>query len=155
MNILLIMDSTIQKLKIIRDQLGNVSEVSPKVIDYGNPEIDKPKYEYHRLNGWGYNDTRIFFDRQKGYGKISGSRYSFSGATLKDLPRFALNEVHFSVAGEPVPCQNQMSVDPPYINEKFLDDIQGCYSRLSFEDKERIIHSHGHTLHVIYQYLIK
>jgi alkyldihydroxyacetonephosphate synthase len=43
-----------------------------------------------------------------------------------------------------------MPVDPPYVNEAFLADIKGHYSRLSFDDDERTLHSHGHTLREVY-----
>jgi len=32
------------------------------------------------------------------------------------------------------------------INDDFLIDLGDNFSRISFEDKERIMHSHGHTL---------
>jgi hypothetical protein len=128
--------------------LGCVTDVTPKVIDYGNPEIDKPKCEFHRLNGWGFKDTKITYDRHQGCGKISGTRYSFSGSNLKTLPNFCEKEVNLSLNGEPVPCQDHMLCDPAYVNEKFLAEIEGSFSRLSFENDERVMHSHCHTLHV-------
>ena len=143
------MEKATNKLKIVRDHLGTIKELEPKVIDYGNSDTAKPKFEYFKMNGWGYKDTKIIFDREKNYGYITGSRYSFSGSILKELRKFAEKEVDFTVSGEPIPCQDQMKADPPYVNENFLAEIEGNYSRLSFDDRERIMHSHGHTLHVI------
>jgi len=39
-----------------------------------------------------------------------------------------------------------MTPDPSIINDAFLTGLGDNYSRISFEDKERIMHSHGHTL---------
>ena len=43
-----------------------------------------------------------------------------------------------------------MSPDAPIINDAFLTGLGENYSRISFEDKERIMHSHGHTLQEIW-----
>jgi alkyldihydroxyacetonephosphate synthase len=43
-----------------------------------------------------------------------------------------------------------MTPDPPIINDAFLTGLGDNYSRISFEDKERIMHSHGHTLQEIW-----
>jgi len=144
------MEKTSQKLKIIKDHLGRLTEIQPQVIDLGGPEAAPPKYNYFKMNGWGFKDTKITFDREKKHGTITGSRYTFSGAQMKDLEKFARDEVFFDVTGVPLANQNTMSVDPPYVNEIFLNDISDCFSRISFEPKERIMHSHGHTLHEVY-----
>ncbi len=142
------MEKASNKLKFIKDHLGVVTGVEPKVVDYGGSDASKPKSEYFKWNGWGYKDTKLFYDRQKGYGQISGSRYSFSGSELKELQKFAEKDASMDVTGEPVAMQEKMKVDAPYVNEAFLEAVEGQYSRLSFDEGERMTHSHGHTLHV-------
>lgn len=43
-----------------------------------------------------------------------------------------------------------MTPDPSIINDAFLEGLGDNYSRISFEPKERIMHSHGHTLQEIW-----
>ncbi len=140
------MEKASEKLKVIKDHLGHATDVEPKVVDLGGPDAVKPKYEYFKMNGWGYHDTKITFDREKNYGFITGSRYTFSGSQMRDLQKFAESEVNLRVSEPPVTNQETMTVDPPFINEAFLAEIEGSYSRLSFDPRERTTHSHGHTL---------
>jgi len=43
-----------------------------------------------------------------------------------------------------------MEVDPPITNQDFLDSLNFNFSRISFEDKERMMHSHGHCLQDVF-----
>ena len=40
--------------------------------------------------------------------------------------------------------------DASVLHDEFLADLGDDYSRISFEDKERIMHSHGHTVQEIW-----
>ena len=40
--------------------------------------------------------------------------------------------------------------DAPNLNDDFLTELGDNYSRISFEPKERLMHSHGHTLQEIW-----
>lgn len=144
------MEKANEKLKVTRDQLGHVTDIVPKVIDKDPNTTVKLKYDYFKKNGWGFKDTEIIFDPKKKEGFITGTRYSFSGSVLKGLYNFAQLEVHFNLDKPPIVPQPSMTVDPPYVNEDFLASIEGYYSRLSFDDGERILHSHGHTLREVY-----
>lgn len=140
------MEKADEKLRIVKNHLGNITDISPKVIDHDKDCPVKPKYDYFKKNGWGFKDTEILFDPKKKEGHITGTRYSFSGSILKELYKFAQIELDFKLDEPPIIPQPSMVVDPPYINEEFIDFINGMYSRLSFDDDERTLHSHGHTL---------
>ena len=139
-----------EKLKFIKDNLGHITEVEPQIVDFGEAGSSKPKYEYFKMNGWGYKDTKITFDREKDSGFITGSRYSFSGSVMKELKKFAAKEVDIKAEEEPLKSQDFMPVDPPFVNESFLAELGSSYSRLSFDSRERTMHSHGHTLREVY-----
>lgn len=144
------MEKANSKLKVIRDKLGQVTKIEPKEID-NDPNCDvKLKYDYFKKDGWGFKDTEIVFDPKKKEGFITGSRYTFSGSVLKNLYKFAQEEYDFKLDVPPIVPQLTMPVDPPYLNEAFLADIEGSYSRISFDDAERTLHSHGHTLREVY-----
>jgi alkyldihydroxyacetonephosphate synthase len=144
------MEKANEKLKVVRDNLGQIISVEPKFIDLDENCPVKLKYDYFRKDGWGFKDTKIIFDPKKKEGFITGSRYTFSGSTLKDLYKFAVHEWNFNLDEPPIVPQSSMPVDPPYVNEAFIADIKGFYSRLSFDDAERTLHSHGHTLREVY-----
>lgn len=144
------MEKATTKLKVIRDNLGRATSVEPKVVEKDENCPVKPKYDYFKKDGWGFKDTEIIFDPKKKEGFITGSRYTFSGSTLKELYKFAQIELDFKLDMPPIVPQTAMPVDPPYVNEAFVADIEGCYSRLSFDEAERTLHSHGHTLREVY-----
>ena len=144
------MEKANDKLKVVRDNLGHIASVEPKVIDHDENFPVKLKYDYFKKDGWGFKDTEIIFDLKKKEGFITGSRYSFSGSVLKEIYDFMIHEGEFDLEVPPVVPQSSMPVDPPYVNEAFLADIKGYYSRLSFDDDERMLHSHGHTLREVY-----
>jgi alkyldihydroxyacetonephosphate synthase len=47
--------------------------------------------------------------------------------------------------------QKMMEVDPPTINEEFFDKLGDNFSRVSFEEEERMMHSHGHSLQEVFK----
>ncbi len=145
------MDKVAAKLRVVRNSLGHVQAVEPTIIDHGSPEAPRPKYEYFKLNGWGYNDTKILFDSAKNCGYVTGSRYSFAKLPLTQLEEFVKRDVGLDVRSKAKLPQDMMAVDPPYVNEPFISDLGDSFSRLSFDDRERMTHSHGHTLDEMYR----
>lgn len=49
------------------------------------------------------------------------------------------------------PPKKLFSPDASIINDEFLSALGDNFSRISFEDKERIMHSHGHTLQEVWE----
>ncbi|XP_060083955.1 alkyldihydroxyacetonephosphate synthase, peroxisomal-like [Ylistrum balloti] len=93
---------------------------------------------------WGYKDTK-FILKDNGKVTVSGSRYPVSGYEMARLIPFA-NEVlqhPFSDIKRP---EMEVQLPPPKRNKLFVSELQKEHkNRLSFEDKERLIHSHGQT----------
>ncbi|CAD8177522.1 unnamed protein product [Paramecium pentaurelia] len=50
-------------------------------------------------------------------------------------------------------CEAQIEIpaDPSIINEQFVNAIQGLFNEISFNNAQRILHSHGHTMQEIYE----
>ncbi len=49
------------------------------------------------------------------------------------------------------PPKKLFTPEPSIINDEFLTAIGDNFSRISFDDKERIMHSHGHTLQEVWE----
>ena len=144
------MERTQEKLNIVRDHLGHVTSIDPLVVELDKNCPVKVKYDYFRLDGWGFKDTSIVYNKKNKEGIITGTHYSFAGIPIKDLYKFAKEDILLDLDAPIIPSQISMEVDPPYINEEFLSSINGFYSRLSFDNRERIMHSHGHTLREVF-----
>ena len=43
-----------------------------------------------------------------------------------------------------------MEADPSIINDEYLEALGQNYSRISFEGKERMMHSHGHSMQEVW-----
>lgn len=75
---------------------------------------------------------------------LTGTRYLFSGKELPSLRSWM--ETHASLNVDwASPSQPHPKLPAPVRNEEFLKAIQGKYTRISFSDPERLLHTHGHT----------
>ena len=96
---------------------------------------------------WGYKDSRFVLNKDRTV-SMEGDRYELSGTRMPDFipyieevigieinPRNTLEEVE----NKPVSSLN--------INQVFVDNIKSEFEddRYSFEDEDRLIHSHGQT----------
>lgn len=82
----------------------------------------------------------------------SGNRYLYSG---EDMPKFfPWSQDHLTFDFEnPRENQKDMHIDEPKnVNHDFLKELisNKCFSRLSFEKWERIMHSHGASLREVF-----
>ena len=48
------------------------------------------------------------------------------------------------------PAQKEIKADPPNLNQAFLDELNGKVAEISIDDKQRIFHSHGHSLQELF-----
>ena len=82
---------------------------------------------------------------------FKGNKYMYSGKYMPEFYPWVQKEVGFSFDVERNP-QEDMEVDPPVVNHSFMEDLERekCFSRLSFEKWERIMHSHGASLREVF-----
>ena len=127
---------------------NNAFQIEPKFIDYDPKSPVKLRHSYFKLNGWGFKDTKFVLENK--VVSITGERYSFSGKKMSKYFPFAENECKISMSKPIAVPQTKMIVDSLIINEPFIKEIGNSFSRCSFTDEERQIHSHGHTLEEVF-----
>lgn len=82
----------------------------------------------------------------------SGKRYLYSGEDMPSFFLWAQENLSFEF-DKPHEPQKDMDIDEPRnVNHDFLKELieLKCFSRLSFEKWERIMHSHGASLREVY-----
>ena len=93
-------------------------------------------------NAWGYKDTS-FIMSDSGEFSLSGDRYLYSG---KAFPNFYEFIKKYGVDKDvKTPSQSKISIDVPVLNSRFVDAMRGI-AELHFDDANRIMASHGHTV---------
>lgn len=104
-----------------------------------------------RWSGWGFTDTEFELNSE-GLVYLTGSRYLFSGKALPSLRLWMEESAGLNVE-DATPCQPHPDVPAPIKNEEFLAELKtlGCYSKLTFGDKQRMFHGHGHTVQEIWK----
>jgi alkyldihydroxyacetonephosphate synthase len=153
---------TIKRLHLLKDQIrGSVfakltnEQMSLKDEDGNYRTLDllyregRNKLDWFKEKGWGYKDTEFVIDDKTGKIGLTGDKYVFSGKMMPDFRNWAETKIGIDISQTTVP-QKAMEVDPPTLNEAFLDNLDYNFSRISFMEKERMMHSHGHCLQEIY-----
>ncbi len=96
---------------------------------------------------WGFSDTRFVLN-DDGSVTLTGSRYDLAGYRMYDLLPYVeevlnieldLNDRRVEIEDKPVP--------PPNRNEPFCQELESRLrsDQISFDDKVRLLHSHGQT----------
>ncbi|CAI2362092.1 unnamed protein product [Moneuplotes crassus] len=132
--------SSQQKLK---DENGNYQTIDLLYREGRN------KLDWFKEKGWGFKDTEFVIDDKTGKVGLTGDRYVFSGKLMPDFRTWAESKIGIDIDKIAV-AQKAMDVDPPTFNEEFLDSLDYNFSRISFDDKERMMHSHGHCLQDVF-----
>jgi alkyldihydroxyacetonephosphate synthase len=112
------------------------------------------KLDYFDKQGWGYADSYFVFDPKRkmcAFGG-TGTKYLYSGEEMPGLYQWGLDNLKFDF-DLPQETQADMEVDEPKnVNHEFLNDVikQKCFTRLSFDKWERVMHSHGASLREVF-----
>lgn len=85
--------------------------------------------------------------------RLAGDKYDVCEQVMPTFKSWVASFMHLDF-DSPTPAQADMEVDPPLINEGFVDELGtslSSFSRRSFEKWERAMNSHGQTLHEIWE----
>jgi alkyldihydroxyacetonephosphate synthase len=114
------------------------------------PEADAiagpAKAEHVHPDGWGYRDTSFSID-EKGMFSMSGSRYLYSG---KRFPHFYEFIRKYGVDKDVHTPGRLCECPPPLRNRIFEEALERSGISCSYDDKERLLASHGHTVQEVY-----
>ena len=73
------------------------------------------------MNGWGYKDTEFVLE-DDGSAIITGNRYAFSGQKMPKLKEWCEKVVGVDTTINCEP-QKDIPIDPPIVNEAFVQDV--------------------------------
>ena len=94
---------------------------------------------------WGYTDTRFEFDGPKTV-RVTGSRYPLAGFTMPHFIPFVEEMLQVSIDPDEMAVEKEVQNVPPSRADDSLvaawQDALGA-ERVSLDDAERLIHSHG------------
>uniref|UniRef100_A0A8C6PXD8 Alkylglycerone-phosphate synthase n=1 Tax=Nothobranchius furzeri TaxID=105023 RepID=A0A8C6PXD8_NOTFU len=104
-----------------------------------------------KWNGWGYNDSKFIYNKN-GQAEFTGKRYRLSGMIIPGLrdwmeSTFGATVQHKTPA---TPVLNTSAVQPPTLNEAFVEGIKSTGIPFSHDPEDRVFRSHGHCLHEIF-----
>ncbi|XP_029413117.1 alkyldihydroxyacetonephosphate synthase, peroxisomal isoform X2 [Nannospalax galili] len=113
--------------------------------------IPKKRQEVMKWNGWGYNDSKFFFNK-KGQVELTGKRYPLSGLVLPTLREWIQNTLGVSLEHKTTSkvSLNPSETPPSIVNEDFLHDLKETSISYSQEADDRVFRAHGHCLHEIF-----
>lgn len=105
------------------------------------------RQEVLKWNGWGYKDTRFYFDNN-GVCQVSGDRYKISGHKLPLLKDWFLNAVDANLDHKSF-AQNDATIDQisnAIINEDFMLELKKTPISYTDDPQDRLFRAHGHTM---------
>ncbi|CAH0564681.1 unnamed protein product [Brassicogethes aeneus] len=112
--------------------------------------IPKDRQELLKWNGWGYNDSKFVYKNGEVY--FTGKRYAIGERRLPHLIDWVTSRLGVDL-DHPVYSQNVPSEDKyPKVNitEDNLKDFEKLNVEISTKGIDRLVRSHGHTLHDIF-----
>ncbi len=96
---------------------------------------------------WGFSDTRFVLN-DDGSVSLTGNRYDLAGYRMYDLLPYVeeVLDIKLDLEDRRVEIQNK-PVPPSNRNEPFCRELERCLraDQISFDDKVRLLHSHGQT----------
>uniref|UniRef100_A0A3B5MMT9 Alkylglycerone-phosphate synthase n=1 Tax=Xiphophorus couchianus TaxID=32473 RepID=A0A3B5MMT9_9TELE len=102
-----------------------------------------------KWNGWGYSDSRFLFNK-KGQAEFTGKRYRLSGMIIPGLKDWMEGTFGANLQHKTQPVLNTSAVQPPMLNEAFVEELKSTGIPFSHEADDRVFRAHGHCLHEIF-----
>ena len=96
---------------------------------------------------WGYKDSRFVLNKDRTV-SMEGDRYELSGTRMPDFIPYIEEVIGIEInPGNTLEEVENKPVSSLNINQVFVDNIKNEFEddRYSFEDEDRLIHSHGQT----------
>jgi len=112
------------------------------------PAEDPPRREV-RQDGWGYSDTAFELNKDRVV-ELTGKRYPFSGMQFPNFVPWVEGSTGINIDNRVNNTTDLNDAPPPRRNEEFLEGIRGAFNRISFDNKDRNFHGHGHTCQEIH-----
>ncbi|XP_054284492.1 alkyldihydroxyacetonephosphate synthase-like [Macrosteles quadrilineatus] len=111
--------------------------------------VPKKRTDLLKWNGWGYNDSK-FTVNEKEIIKFTGKRYAIGEQELPHFTEWVIKKMNIDLKDRYLPRDPPKVFPPPKATQEFLDKLSKCGVAHSIEGMERLVRSHGQTLHDIY-----
>jgi len=159
------MDRKEQAERRLRTTVSHVTESSPSIpfenLSVSSPTSKKPVViqenrghhqgrEEVKWNGWGYKDTAFVLNEKRDI-ILTGNRYELCNVPFPKLRPWAEESFGLSTEDCSPANENHQQLPPSIRVESFLKEVEGQYYKLSFDDRDRVNHGHGHTCDDIYK----
>ncbi|KAG8236014.1 hypothetical protein J437_LFUL015965, partial [Ladona fulva] len=112
--------------------------------------IPKSRQELLKWNGWGYRDSKFVVNN--GVIEFTGNRYPIGNLTLPYFTQWVKGvfNVDLGRRNESQPLPKPEDFPSPFLNADFLHAVKEVRLSFSLEGIDRLVRSHGHTLHDIF-----
>jgi len=97
----------------------------------------KTKLDWFKIHGWGFKDTEFVLDGRTEMVGLTGNKYLFAGKMMPNFKEWAIEMAGIDLSKRALP-KKLMTPKTPILNDDFLTALGENYSRISFDDKERI-----------------
>ncbi|PNF23665.1 Alkyldihydroxyacetonephosphate synthase [Cryptotermes secundus] len=136
---------------VVLPQIGPSSDArKPRRSKPVKSVIPKNRQELLKWNGWGYKDSK--FVVENGIVSFTGNRYAIGNLSLPYFTEWVLEkfdvDLNSGKIADPVPKQDNFP--SPIVDAGFLDELHCLQISFSLDGVDRLIRSHGHTLHDIF-----
>uniref|UniRef100_A0A1B6CGH0 Alkylglycerone-phosphate synthase n=1 Tax=Clastoptera arizonana TaxID=38151 RepID=A0A1B6CGH0_9HEMI len=133
----------------VANETGKGEKSTVQVIKSAVP---KRRTDLLKWNGWGYKDSEFVVEADKKMIHFSGNRYPIGG---RDLPYFTqwvqdVLDVDLNFKNIPQDIPRHHDFPEPTLNPDFVLALKNENLDYSIDGMERLIRSHGQTLHDIY-----
>ncbi|KAK9508901.1 hypothetical protein O3M35_006343 [Rhynocoris fuscipes] len=119
-----------------------------------NSVITKKRTDVIKWNGWGYNDSK--FTIKNGVITFTGNRYPIGEMELPYFTEWVQKVFHVDLSDKQNRGDSFPETYPPSnVSEEFLECLQKEKLEYSTEGVDRLVRSHGQTLHDIYTLKVK
>eukprot|EP01118_Nematostelium_gracile_P009787 TRINITY_DN3310_c0_g1_i2.p1 TRINITY_DN3310_c0_g1~~TRINITY_DN3310_c0_g1_i2.p1 ORF type:complete len:640 (+),score=144.28 TRINITY_DN3310_c0_g1_i2:43-1920(+) len=117
---------------------------------------DSPRDAHHqgkepfKWNGWGYEGNGFVLN-ERGQVYLQGDKYSMSNVSFPKFRPWAEALLGLDINYQHPAQERHPPLPEPIKNHEFLQAIEKNFDKISFEDKDRVFHAHGHTCEDIWK----
>ncbi|XP_021913048.1 alkyldihydroxyacetonephosphate synthase [Zootermopsis nevadensis] len=112
--------------------------------------VPKNRQELLKWNGWGYKDSKFVVENR--IISFTGNRYAIGELSLPFFTKWVLDkfDIDWDSARSSQPMPKDDNLPSPIVDAEFLDELRLLQMSFSLDGVDRLIRSHGHTLHDIF-----
>uniref|UniRef100_A0A1B6LVZ4 Alkylglycerone-phosphate synthase n=1 Tax=Graphocephala atropunctata TaxID=36148 RepID=A0A1B6LVZ4_9HEMI len=111
--------------------------------------VPKKRTDLLKWNGWGYKDSK-FLVNNRDIIEFTGSRYPIGQQELPYFTEWVVRKLNVNLHERKPPKDVPKEFPPSKVTQEFLDRLTEAAISFSTDGMERLVRSHGQTLHDIF-----